>query len=41
MLDALRIKFFFFRTLLEWSLVLPSYSCFSLPNLIDNCNLDS
>ena len=39
MLDALRIKFFFFRTLLEWSLVLPSYSCFSLPDLIDRYNL--
>ena len=39
MLDALRIKFFFFRTLLEWSLVLPSYSCFALPDLIDRYNL--
>ena len=27
--SILDIKFFFFRTLLEWSLVLPSYSCLS------------
>ena len=37
--SILDIKFFFFRTLLEWSLVLPSYSCFSLPDLIDRYNL--
>ena len=28
--SILDIKFFFFRNLLEWSLVSPSYSCFSL-----------
>ena len=39
--SILEIKFFFFCTLLEWSLVLPSYSCFSLPDLIDRCNLGS
>ena len=39
--SILDIKFFFFRTLLEWSLVLPSYSCFSLPDLIDCCNMGS
>jgi len=27
------------RTLLDWSLVLPFYSCFSLSDLIDRCNL--
>ena len=37
--SILDIKFFFFCTLLEWSLVLPSYSYFSLPDLIDHCNL--
>ena len=36
--SILDIKFFFFRTLLEWNLVLSSYSCFSLPDLIDRCN---
>ena len=35
------IKLFFFHTLLEWSLVLPSYSCFSLPDHIDRSNLGS
>ena len=39
--STLDIKFFFFRTLLEWSLVLPSYSCLYLPDLIDCCNLGS
>ena len=38
-LDIMFFFFFFFRTLLEWGLVLPSYSCFSLPNIIDHCNL--
>ena len=37
-LSILDIKSFFFCTLLDWSLVLPSYSCFSLPDFIDRCN---
>ena len=37
-LSILDIKSFFFRTFLDWSLVLPSYSCFSLPDFIDCCN---
>ena len=49
MLDALRIvnslfltlNVSFFHTLLDWSLVLPFYSCFSLSDLIDRCNLSS
>ena len=35
------IKSFIFRTLLDWSVVLPFYSCFSLSALIDCCNLGS
>ena len=35
------IKSFFFHTLLDWSVVLPFYSCFSLFDLIDCCNLGS
>ena len=31
----------FFHTILDWSLVLPFYSCFSLPGLVDHCNLGS
>ena len=49
MLEALRVvngpflslSFFFFFTLLEWCLVLPSFSCLSLPILFDLCNLVS
>ena len=39
--STLDIKSFFFRTLLDWSLVLPSCSCLSLRNLIDHCTLGS
>ena len=31
----------FLFTLLEWCLVLPSFSCLSLPVLLDHCNLVS
>ena len=49
MLDALRIvnglfltlNLFFFHTFLDWSVVLPFYSSFSLSDLIDHCNLGS
>ena len=37
----LKIKSFFFHTLLEWSLVLPTFSCFSLHVLLDYCNFGS
>ena len=37
--SILEFKPFFFFTLLEWCLVLPSCSCFSLPILLDHCNL--
>ena len=37
----LKIKSFFFHTLLEWSLVLPTFSCFSLHVLPDYCNFGS
>ena len=36
-----KLKSFFFFSLLEWCLVLPSFSCFSLPVLLDHCNLVS
>ena len=36
--SVLEIKSLFFLTLLEWSLVLPSCFCFSLPVLINHCN---
>ena len=39
--SILDINSFFFCTLLEWSLVLPSYSCLSLSVLLDHCNLGS
>ena len=39
--SILEIKSLSFLTLLEWSLVLPSCSCFSLAVLIDHCNLGS
>ena len=39
--SIIEIKSFFFFTLLEWSLVLPSFSCMSLPVLLDHCNLVS
>ena len=39
--SILDIKSFFFHTILDWSLILPFYSCFSLPGLIDYCNLGS
>ena len=39
--SILYIKSFFFHTLLDWSVVLPFYSSFSLSDLIDCCNLDS
>ena len=39
--SILDIKSFFFCTLLDWSIVLPFYTCFSLSDLIDCCNLGS
>ena len=39
--SILQLKVVFFFTLLKWSLVLPTYSCFSLPVLIDYCNMGS
>ena len=39
--SILGIKSFFFRTLLDWSVVLPFYTCFSLSDLIGRCNLGS
>ena len=49
MLEVLRVangpflsfKSFFFLTFLEWCLVLPSFSCLSLPVLLGHCNLVS
>ena len=37
----LEFKSFFFFTLLDWRLVLPSLSCFSLLVLFDHCHLVS
>ena len=39
--SILEFKSFFFFTLLKWCLVLPSFSCLSLPVLFDHCNLVS
>ena len=39
--SILEFKSFFFFTLLEWCFVLPFFSCFSLPMLIDHCSLVS
>ena len=39
--SILDIKSFFFHTLLDWSVVFPFYTCFSLSDLIDCCNLGS
>ena len=39
--SILEFKSFFFFTLLEWCLVLPSFSWLSLPVLLDHCNLVS
>ena len=39
--SIVEFKSFFFFTLLEWCLVLPSFSCISLPVLLDHCNLGS
>ena len=39
--SILELKSFFFFTLLEWCLVLLSFSCLSLPVLFDHCNLVS
>ena len=39
--SILDIKSFFFRTLLNWSVILPFYTCFSLFDLIDRYNLGS
>ena len=39
--SILEFKFFFFFTLLKLCLVLPSFSCLSLPVLLDHCNLVS
>ena len=47
MLEVLRVangpflSLSFFFTFLEWCLVLPSFSCVSLPVLLDHCNLVS
>ena len=35
------LKSFFFSTLLEWCLVLPSFSCISLYGLLEHCTLIS
>ena len=37
----LSLSFFVLFTLLEWCLDLPSFSCLSLPVLLDHCNLVS
>ena len=39
--SILDLKSFFFHTLLEWSLVLPSCPCLSFPILVDHFNLSS
>ena len=39
--SILEFKSFFFFALLEWCFVLPSVSYFSLPVLLDHCNLVS
>ena len=39
--STLDIKSFFFHTLLDWSLVVPSCSCLSLLDLFDRSNLGS
>ena len=39
--SIVEFKSFFFFTLLKWCLVLPSFSCISLPVLLDHCNLGS
>ena len=39
--SILEFKSFFFSTLLEWCLVLPSFSCISLFGLLEHCTLIS
>ena len=39
--SILQFKSFYFFTLLKWCLVSPSFSCLSLPILLDHCNLVS
>ena len=39
--SILEIKSFFFHTLLEWSLVLQTFYCFSISDLLDHFNLGS
>ena len=39
--SILEFKSIFFATLLEWCLVLPSFSCISLSGLLEHCNLIS
>ena len=39
--SILEFKSFFFGTLLEWHLVLPSFSCLSLSGLLEHCTLIS
>ena len=39
--SILEFKSFFFATLLEWCLVLPSFSCISLSGLLEHCTLIS
>ena len=37
--SILEIKSFFFYTLLEWSLALPTFACFSISESLDHCIL--
>ena len=39
--SLLEIKSFFYHTLLVWGVVLSHFSCFSIPVLLDHCNLGS
>ena len=39
--SLLEIKSFFYHILLVWGVVLSHFSCFSIPVLLDHCNLGS
>ena len=39
--SLLEIKSFFLHTLLDWSVALSHFSCFSILVLLDHCNFDS
>ena len=39
--SLLEIKSFFLHTLLEWSVAMSHFSCFSLPVLLDHCSFVS